>query len=39
MNLKTKNRLENPDTPRFFLDIDDVLATTHQYNTNKKKRY
>mgnify|MGYP005847575373 CR=1 FL=1 len=37
MNSKTENRLENPDTPYIFLDIDGVLATTHQYRTNRKK--
>jgi hypothetical protein len=37
MNSTTENRLENPDTPHIFLDIDGVLATTHQYRTNRKK--
>lgn len=37
MNLTNENRLENPDAPRLFLDIDGVLATTAQYYTNRKK--
>lgn len=37
MNLINENRLGNPDTPHFFLDIDGVLATPYQYNSNRKK--
>jgi len=32
-----ENRLESPDIIYLFLDIDGVLATTHQYLTNRKK--
>jgi hypothetical protein len=37
MNSNSENRLESPDKPYIFLDIDEVLATTNQFYSNRKK--